>query len=690
MKIRTAALAVIFLALLSACSGPAVIPADLAVTLPPDQNFIVRATLPPTPDAGSLTPAPQDSPTPAASSTSTLTATPIPAPTHKLPYPAAPGTPVIDLGFQPIVVEQTAHLKPVFSLQTTPGRRHSAISADGQKLFMSTTNGTFLFNRQGEILAHWPDIFTADIVCSSCISANQDGSRLAVITRSAGFWEAQIYDIQGESATLKLTLPVEPAFQDIPNEAGIAISPDGSFLALRAGKGALRVLDLKTNLQVLNFVRPVNSIGFTPDGNNFVIHSGSQLLFYSVKTWNSSTNLLLPNENTPYAFSPDGRLVAIAMPILLRVYSIEGIKVFSEINIPPSNATNRTWQINFVDNNTLAGYAVRWDTYHTSAIVDSGQWDIKAKKVLNFNTTNSSTPDGLASLWGSSLSLPVTTNILAADTLTYNGFHFISDGILLINSLHTTCWVKLFTADNTCFSDPEHALFSSNANTFKEINTNTSTSLTDFQSNKTAIQVGPYRVAAVNRSGDFALINTGQGTDLYRKAIKLPQESVKGLLQDFAENKNLFVLITAETATNFRITVIDKTTGNATFQLKQKFLYSPVLMTSDGMIYYTQYNLTDNQTALFSLDPKTHDTSQIASLVIPAEPSALALSSTGLFAVGQKDGAVLIMTRDGGQSASFQAGTSAVQALDFSPDGRFLAVASSEGVRVFGVLPASK
>ena len=136
--------------------------------------------------------------------------------------------------------------------------------------------------------------------------------------------------------------------------------------------------------------------------------------------------------------------------------------------------------------------------------------------------------------------------------------------------------------------------------------------------------------------------------------------------------------------------MIDKTTGNATFLLKQSFLFNPVVMTSDGTIYYTQYNLTDNQTALFSLDPKTHDTSQIASLVIPAEPRALALSSTGLFAVGQKDGAVVIMTQDGGQSAGFQAGTSAIQALDFSPDGRFLAVASSEGVRVFGVLPASK
>ena len=46
MKIQTAALAVIFLALLSACNNPAVIPADLAVTLPPNQDFIVRATQP--------------------------------------------------------------------------------------------------------------------------------------------------------------------------------------------------------------------------------------------------------------------------------------------------------------------------------------------------------------------------------------------------------------------------------------------------------------------------------------------------------------------------------------------------------------------------------------------------------------------------------------------------------------------
>ena len=698
MKTQTAALAVILLALLSACNNPAVIPADLAVTLPPNQDIIVRATQPPSPPPGSETPTPQDTVTPSPTQIASVTFTPNPAPTRKSPYPAAPGTPVIDLGFQPISVEQVKFLKPVFSLQTTPIRRHSAISTDGQRLFMSSSDGTFLFNRQGEILAHWPDILTANIACDSCISTNRDGSQLAIITRSAGNWEAQVYDVRGNQAALNLALPVAPAFLASPNEAGIAIAPDGAFLAIHAGAGSLRVLDLKTKLQVLDFTRPVSGIGFTPDSANFVIHSGSQLLFYSVKTWNSPTNLLLPSENTPYAFSPDGKLVAIALPSLLRVYSISGImesthqfnEVFSEINIPPNNATNRVWEIAFSDNTTLAGYAIRWDTQHVNAIVESGQWDLPARKTLRFDTSNSSTPDALAALWGSPLTLPVTTNILTADTLAFNGFHFISAGILLVNSTHTICWIKLFTADNTCFSDPEHALFASDSNSFKEMSSDNKTSLADFHSGKAVIQVGPYPVLAINRSGDFAFINTGQGTDLYRKAIKLPQESIKGLLQSFAENTKLFVIITAESATGFRITVVDKTTGNATFLLKQNFLYKPVLMTANGTIYYTQYNLTDNQTSFMTLDPKTHDNSQIAKLTIPAEPRALALSSTGLFAVGQKDGAVLIMSQDGGQSASFQAAASEIESVDFSPDGRLLAVACSDGVRVFAVLPPSK
>ena len=685
-------LAVIFLTLLSACNNPAVIPADLAVTLPPNQDFILRATVPPTPIPGSETPTPQDTVTPSPTLTPAATSTPKPKPasTRKSVYPAAPGTPVIDLGFPAISVDQVKSLKPVFSIETSPTRRHSAISLDGQKLFVSSSDGTFLFNRKGEILAHWPEILTTDIACDSCISANLDGSQLAVITRSAGKWEAQVYDVQGSEATLSLELPVEPSFQNITNEASIAISPDGSFLAIHAGPGSLRVLDLKSKLQVLDSTRPVNGISFTPDGANFVLHTGGQLLFYNVKTWNSPASLLLPLEDTPYTFSPDGHMVAIAMATMLRVYTLEGIKVFSEISVPPATATNRDWQITFTDNHTLAGYAIRWDTYHTSAIVESGQWDISARKTLHFDTTNSNTPDALAALWGSPLSLPVTTNILTADSLAFNGFHFLSNGILLVNSTHTACWLKLFTADNACYSDPNHRLFTSDANIFKELVVNNNTSLADFHSGKTVIDVGPYPVLNLNRSGDFALVNTGQGTDLYRKGVKLPQESMKGVLQGYAENGKSFVVSTAESATGFRITIVDKTSGNGTFQVQLNFLYKPILMAANGTIYFMQYNLTDNQTSFFTLDPKTHDTTQIAKLTIPAEPRTLAISTTGLFAVGQKDGAVMILSQNGDQSASFQAAATEIENLDFSPDGRLLAVASSDGVRVFAVLPASK
>ena len=690
MKIKTAAIAAIFLALLSACNNPVVIPAEMAVTLPPNQDFILRATVTETPAPVADTPTPTQTVTPSPSPVPTETLTPTPVPTRKSAYPVAPGTPVIDMGFQPISVEQTALLKPVFSLLTAPSRRHSAISTDGQKLFVSTSGGTFLFNRQAEILARWPAIFTADIACDSCMSANQDGSRLAVITRSAGSWEAQVYDIQGDQAMQELALPVDPVFQGLANEASIAISPDGAFLAFRVGTGSLRVLDLKSKLQVLDFPRQSTTIGFTPDGANFVIHTGGELLFYKVSSWVSPASLLLPGEDTPYAFSPDGHLVAIAMAAMFRVYTIDGIKILSETSVPPASATNRIWQIAFVDNKTLAGYAIRWDTYHTSASIDSGQWDIQARKALHFETTTSSAPDALAALWGSALTLPPAPNILGTNAIEVNGFHFISDGIMLINSSHTVCWIKLFTAEDTCSTDPEHFLFASDSNIFKENTSTGNTSLDDFRSGKPVIQVGPYNVLAINRSGDFALTDTGKGTDLYRKGQKLPQESVKGQLQSFAENAKMIALITAESPTNFIITVIDKTTGDAIYQVKQNFLFKPVEMTANGSIYYTQYNLTDDRTALFLLNPLTHETSQLASLPIPAEPQALALSSTGFFAVGQKDGGVLIMSRDGGQSASFQAATGSIEAMDFSPDGRFLAVVSHDGVRIFAVVPASR
>jgi WD40 repeat protein len=699
MKKQTVFMTVAFLALLSACNNPIIVPANVAVTLPPNQDFILMATVPPTPSAtpGPELLAPTVSPVPISTTTGqpdqptqtpTLTFTPTrtPRPTRSLPYPVAIGTPLIDMGIQTIDINNVTQLSTVFSVVTT-SPRHFVMSADGQKLFLSTSSGMFLFNRQGEVLARWPNIFTAAISCESCISTNHDGSRIAVITRNAGNWEAQVYDVQGSQATQILALPVEPGYKGLRNEASIAISPDNSFLAYQAGSSPLRVIDLQSKLQVLNYERPIDGINFTADGAKFVVHAGLEMLFYQVSDWKSLANLLLPREDVPYAFSPDGSRLAIALPTILQIYSVENVKLTKEINVPPGNASTREWQLAFKDNTTLSGYAVRWDSARTTATIESGQWDLQSGKALSFDTSTGTSPDALAALWGSPLSLPAPESDLEIGPFAYNAFRFVSDGLLLINSPHSACWVKLFTGENTCFQDPDHILFASDANIYKEVRENADTNLLEFRGGKLTIQTGPYRIAAINRSGEWALVDNGTGVDLYTKGKKLPQESVNGQLQGFSENGNRIVFTTLENANSFNITVVDKATGNALYQKKDNFLYKPVIMTVDGTIYYIQNELGHNQTVFNVIDPKTLQVSEITRLSLPAEPQAMTLSSTGLFAVGLKDGSVSIITRDGSQNASFQAASSPIGGISFSPDGRFLAVESDEGVRVFAIVP---
>ena len=110
-------------------------------------------------------------------------------------------------------------------------------------------------------------------------------------------------------------------------------------------------------------------------------------------------------------------------------------------------------------------------------------------------------------------------------------------------------------------------------------------------------------------------------------------------------------------------------------------------MAADGTVYYLQRDLDKNQTIINFIDPKTHNISELTRLSLPAEPKFMTLSSTGLFAIGQKDGSVFVMTHDGSQNITFQAATSSIGGLSFNPSGKLLAVASEEGVRVFAILP---
>ena len=681
------------LLLLGACNNPIIIPADMAVTLPANQDFILHATQPVNPGAepGLTTSLASPSPNPTKQPTETATVTPTvtPKPTRKPDFPIEPGSALMDPGFQAIDIENSTRLTTIYKTIKT-NRRHTTISADGLKLFMSTSNGTYLFNRQGEALAYWENIFTPDMECESCISSNKDGSRVAVITRNAGVWEVQMYDVvSSQVPLLVLSIPIQTQYKGSRNEASVAISPDDKYMAFQFGNSEVRVLDLETKLQVFTYQHPISGIRFSPDGTQFVIHTRQELLLYQVSDWQTSLNVLLPREDCPFAFSPNGSRLVIALPTLLRIYDNNArLKLIREIIIPPSNANARQWQIAFSDAETLTGYSIRWeDSHKLNAIIERGQWNIESGNTLHFELSNTSTPDALPVLWGSQINLPVTIEEFGTDSHGFNAFRFISNSILLVNNQHAACWLNLLTGENTCYKDSDHNMFASDTNIFNEIRENTFTNLNEFRSGVPNIQVGPYQIAAINRNGEWAFINNGKGTDLYTKGKNLPQESVSGTLQGYAENTTRLVFTTREHENTFTITVVNKTSGDAIVQKKDNFLFKPVLMDTDGTVYYTQNDPNNNQTTLHRIDPITFEISEVTSLGLTADLNVLSSSSTNLFAAGMQDGSILLLTKDGTQKTILQAANSSITGLSFSPDGHFLAIASSDGVKIFSVVP---
>lgn len=320
----------------------------------PALPFLSAATLPPADGAPALptntyppppTVEPSLTPVPTSTAIPTATITPSPTVTPRVYQPSAPGTPFVDQGFAPFTLENAPQLKVVFQAMRADVRQ-AVPSRDGTKLFVSTSNGLFVFDQSGKLLAHWLDIFTTSHPCQRCLDVNRDGSRFAVAARSAGQWQVTVYAVDGNWAIPKLAFPVEKDFLGADNEARVAFSPDDLYLAYSAGASALRVFNLQTGLQVFSVPQPPDDILFTPDGALFIIRQARNLLFYSTTDWGTPSSLLLPAENTPFTVSPDGKLLAITFGHRLRIYSLETRKSVLEFNQPPGG--EREWRLSFL------------------------------------------------------------------------------------------------------------------------------------------------------------------------------------------------------------------------------------------------------------------------------------------------------------------------------------------------------
>jgi len=692
MKIHSAFFALITLALFSACGiapaggRPIEIP-TVSVQIP----FLASQTPIPSPVMTSTeTPTPTSSPTVTSTPTETLTSTP--KPTRKSPYPVGVGTLLPDLGFQEISFEKAPDLKPVFRIMDQ-NFWHSAISRDGTKLFAATSNGMLVYDRQGKQLTYWPSIILYQS-CKNCLSVNRDGNRFALMTRKDGKWEMQVYNVNGEDAALLYKLPIEAAFRGDENEVRVALSPDGLLLAYGTADGDTVVMDLSSIQPVFTVKGKADALIFTPDGVSFAIQRGRELLFWKTATWKNPTNLLLPADDSPYAFSPDGDLIAIATSTRIRVFALDKLTPTREITILPTSVVQRIWQLVFKDETTLQGYSIRWDGSHTKATVETGTWNAITGETLKMETTETDAPDALSALWGAVI--PATSAPGEIKIGQYDRLNFISLDSLLINSLHSACWLKLSIGAKICFDDPQNRVLASDGGAFREILQDYNTLLQHWNGGNT-FDIGPHRIIRVNKNADYIVVNVNDATtDIYYKAKKLPVESIAGSLLTYVENADLMVFSTRGKSTLVSITVVEKKSMSTSYQKKDDFILKPLAITNNGKVYFVQQDPDPKgtgtgkpQVILKMIDEKkNYPITDVARLPMPAEPQVMALSSfTGLFAFGLQDGTVMLVSPDGQQTAIFQAAYSPIGGISFTGDGRYLAVGSMEGIKIFAVLP---
>lgn len=690
MEIRHVFFALVFLGLLTGCGAPpAAAPPTPETAATQEPGAAATATIAST-DAAPLTGTPTRAPsmTRTITASATLTATITPQPTRTSPYPVGLGTPIPDIGFPEINLENAARLGPVFKISQQRVWQ-TATSRDRQKLFVATNNGMFLFDRQGQQLAHWPSIILYHLPCEACLSINTDGSRFALATHKDGKWFAQVYNVFENNPLLLLEKPMDVDFRGVPHEALIAISPDGLLLAYGTINSTVAVIDMNNvgSEPVLTHESATDSVVFSPDGTLFITRRGRAMQFFNTATWKTPASLVLPAENIPFVFSPDGKRIAVVSSDRVLIYDLESLRPTREIPIRPASVVPRVWETTFIDDKILAGYNVRWDAAHTKATLEVAQWNIETGETLQMGSSETDSPDTLSALWGANISLTTPPGPVAIGH--YDVFRFVDQDQLLVNSAHSACWLKISLGETACFDDPENRVLASQIAAYREVRLDRSTVIQDWPGNEIYELPSPYEILHLNWSAEYFMVNVKDvSTDIYFEPQRFAISSVAGTVSNHTENITKIVLTTQQKPTGVIISMVDKGSLETSYEKKADFILKPLALTSDNRVYFVQQDLGQPQVILKVIDGKPpYQITDVARLTLPAEPEVMAVAASGMLAFGMKDGSLALVSPDGQQVFTMQAIYSAVTGISFTSDGRYLALASDEGIRIYAVLP---
>lgn len=228
-------------------------------------------------------------------------------------------------------------------------REAAAFSLDGRRLAFSTADGstvvdvdrrlplrTFIGHGRGGIdspvnsIALSPDgqmlasagfdntiaVFQLDMLGGLPTSASDpddiafsaDGGQLVSASLENGI---QTWDVPRR---MPLGAPIRLGSQDLRERWILAFSPNGKLLAQTGGKRIV-LWDVEQRIRLnrhFDHTTPVNSLAFSSDGSKLVSADGKQVVLWDVS--NGKRISLLPGhaEFNSVAFSPDGRLVAVA------------------------------------------------------------------------------------------------------------------------------------------------------------------------------------------------------------------------------------------------------------------------------------------------------------------------------------------------------------------------------------------